>query len=231
MIAEASYETGIQPEPVGPQRRLVRRRPPTLAFTGVLPPHPTTARGHYTLIDFNEDALDTNFHNVLLLGSHVSVTPARWLGQFDIENLHVADTDHGAIVGWGFDAPNAPGPITTSFVDSIIGHLARLPEQWAGQDTRAPLNGVMDDISAVATALQGVTRVPEAEVDEDGSVALVWDEGDRSFALTFCGNGQVVGTLSPWSPDYAPWSLDVRDEARIAKKLEDEQVTQLLGKR
>jgi hypothetical protein len=134
---------------------------------------------------------------------------------------------------WGSSYPVVPSAtIETSPVsifESLLQRLGRLRDGWAGTGSIAPSATVLADLSSLATALQGVRSEPSAEVDIDGTISLIWDREDGSFSMTVTGNGRVVGTLSPYTPAYAPWSFDVTDERAVSEKLEEFELSRFIS--
>ncbi|MBB3972508.1 hypothetical protein [Hansschlegelia beijingensis] len=116
-------------------------------------------------------------------------------------------------------------PLSQIYINSVSARLERLRDGWAGPDTVAPSQRVIDDVARACVAVYQAADVePEVEVDQDGTVVLEWRRGQRAFCLTFLGNGRLVGTISPWTEDYAPWQVPVSDELAIISKLEDPAV-------
>lgn len=114
-------------------------------------------------------------------------------------------------------------------VMDLVTSLAGMSDGWIGPDSVAPSPAVCADVYAALTSMWQVSREPEVEVDDDGSVALLWEESGRSFALTFMGNGKVVGTLSPRTADYAPWTVAVTEHEALYEKVTRPQVAPLLA--
>lgn len=106
-------------------------------------------------------------------------------------------------------------------VHQITASLSGLDDGWFGPDSIAPSSTVIAEVAA-ALSQALILQQPELEVDIDGSVALVWElaEGE-TFALTFVGNGSVVGTTSPQSVSHPACAVPVGDSGEIAARLAD----------
>ena len=114
-------------------------------------------------------------------------------------------------------------------LSSIVDQIAVLSDGWAGAGSVAPSAAARSDVAAALAVAPAGTRSPAIEVDEDGVVALLWEGADKSFALTFFGNGKVVGTLSPYAPQHKPWRVDASDGVGISSRLLAPELTQLLS--
>jgi hypothetical protein len=112
---------------------------------------------------------------------------------------------------------------------SIVDQIAVLSDGWAGAGSVAPSTAARSDVAAALAVAPAGTRAPTIEVDEDGVVALLWEGADKSFALTFYGNGMVVGTLSPYAAQHKPWRVNASDSAAISSRLLAPELTQLLS--
>ncbi len=115
-----------------------------------------------------------------------------------------------------------PVPPMLDLVQTIATELADIGPNWDGDGALAPRKEVIDDISNSMLGLASLHAEPELEVDTDGSVALVWQDSARTVALTFMGNGRVVGTVSPQSADRHPWSVGTADWAALRGYFERE---------
>lgn len=135
-----------------------------------------------------------------------------------IAGLGAPIAKHGA-VGYWHDGPAdyLLFPLAETMAAMIVEKLGVLDAGWNGAGSVAPTAEVKADIVTALSALQSAPPEPELEVDDDGSVALLWDEDESSFALTFFGNGRVVGTLSPRPRDFTPEAVDVRDVAALQR--------------
>jgi hypothetical protein len=118
--------------------------------------------------------------------------------------------------------------VVQSPVHAVLGQLSELEDGWFGERSAAPTDAVKREM-AIALSSVGFHATPIAEVDEDGSVALVWSRDGKSFALTFTGNGQVIGTLFPQASGYPPWSLGIEAHREIAERLSTEEIAALLS--
>lgn len=116
------------------------------------------------------------------------------------------------------------------FLADNVSHLERLRDGWAGGDTCAPSESILRDVKAAMLAVDAIGAAPAIEVDDDGTVVFEWMSGHRSFCLTFNGNGDVIGTLSPWTPDYPAWRVVADDEISLADKLEDINLAEFFGR-
>jgi hypothetical protein len=111
----------------------------------------------------------------------------------------------------------------------LLSDLSRIPEEWAGPDSKAPSAEVLRDVARVFAAFGPGTAPPEAEVDEDdGAVTLLWQRGREAFSLMLNGDGNVTGVVSPYGESYRTWTLPVLKADRIAIRLQDEPVSRLL---
>lgn len=98
---------------------------------------------------------------------------------------------------------------------SIIDELDVLRDGWNGSGSFAPNDYVKNDLRILAQSIGLEVREPEVEVDNDGSVALRWEDGQRILALTLNGNGRVIGTMYPRTEKF-PCELSVADGDNIA---------------
>jgi len=117
--------------------------------------------------------------------------------------------------------------VASAKVAEIMTHLSELSEGWNGPGTQAPGAAVQGDIIRALANWPAGIREPSIEVDDEGGVALVWDGDESSFALTFLGNGNVVGTLSPFTEGHEPWVSAVDDAPGIFARLSSQNVAQL----
>lgn len=106
----------------------------------------------------------------------------------------------------------------------LVSGLKKLEGGWAGEDSLAPKESVLADIASALGRISWQLTEPEAEVDCDGSVALLWCHGEQTFALTFKGGGKVIGTMSPQARGYEPWALGVNEARELLAKLKTEEV-------
>ena len=128
----------------------------------------------------------------------------------------------------GFREDNLAGVInykTSVFsLEAVVVQLARLREGWAGPETVAPSEAILQDILVVSPYLPPNVPAPVVEVDpDDGCVTLVWksDNTEQCFATVFSGSGAIMG-VAPNQANYKPWRLSVSDELGVASKLEDD---------
>lgn len=143
-------------------------------------------------------------------------TPASRCGPVGYWHALTSDSGSYSVITHGLD------------VTSLISSISDLDDGWNGPGSIAPNVSVRSDIAAVLNALWNVTREPEIEVGDDGDVALLWDDQVSSFALTFFGNGKVVGTMTPFDEDYVPWTAAVSDADILRGKVSYNPVSQLL---
>jgi hypothetical protein len=101
---------------------------------------------------------------------------------------------------------------SVTYVRGVLETLSALNDGWNGEGSFAPSESVRSDIEAVLALAPTPPKPPLLEVDDDGTVALLWDRLHTTFALTFLGDGTVVGTVSPRSSS-GPWSANVRSPA------------------
>lgn len=117
-----------------------------------------------------------------------------------------------------------------SDIERLVDQLGRLNDGWAGKGSVAPTAAVLSDIDAASVVLSDLEIAPIAEVDEgDGSVKLVWEKDERRFCLVFNGNNKVIGFITSFSEEFAPWSLPVDDDIRLADKLSDDNVLKIIS--
>lgn len=114
--------------------------------------------------------------------------------------------------------------LRTSWADELQVELASVAPDWNGDHFSAPGDSVRNDIHTALSGLPVLPRRPEIEIDDDGSVALLWAGLSRVFALTFKGNGRVVATLSPQSPGCRVWSSEVDATDALTSKLQEREV-------
>lgn len=126
------------------------------------------------------------------------------------------------------DSSSAAGEDGRISVSSLIKTLRELPNSWNGGESVAPSAKIRADIEATLTLCGITVRQPEIEVDDDGSVALLWDGDEGTFGLTFVGNGKVVGTLSPLREAYLPWSTPIAEVSELSARLASNTVRPLL---
>ena len=100
----------------------------------------------------------------------------------------------------------------------IVDQLANLTDGWNGIGSACPSERVISDIRNALIALGSSVPQPDLEVDEDGTVALLWDREHTTYAMTFLGNGRVIGTSSPQTSDKLPWSLSVNEHGLLAAR-------------
>lgn len=116
--------------------------------------------------------------------------------------------------------------LQSSPLTSVLDELEALEDGWNGLGTVAPSERVKGDVAYLVTECAFIQQEPEIEVADDGSVALLWDGDGNSFALTFYGDGKVIGTLSP-RQNYAAWSAQVEDLQTILNRVADGRITAL----
>ncbi|HMI17943.1 MAG TPA: hypothetical protein VK533_00225 [Sphingomonas sp.] len=104
---------------------------------------------------------------------------------------------------------------SVSHIDAALGELQ---DGWNGSGSLAPSVAVRSDVALTLGAASVELPSPQIEVDDDGTVALIWDHAGHSHALTFLGNGKVIGTISP-SADVALWEQVIVDRPQIAERI------------
>jgi hypothetical protein len=127
----------------------------------------------------------------------------------------------------GTDQVAVPQTDNMVSANEIISQLGQLQDGWSGASSFAPADSVKRDIYEALAAIGGFVREPEVEVDDDGSVALLWPTADIDFAMTFLGNGKVYGTASPQTLDFLPWSVDIAS-GELPIRLASSRVSQLI---
>lgn len=118
---------------------------------------------------------------------------------------------------------------STSTSNNMTALISRIDEYLSHDTINADrAQTVIGDISTALGHLKMICGDPVVEVDEDSSTVLLWEQGENTFALTFNGNGQVIGTLSPRQVDYQPWALPVDSATEIIDRISAAQVNHLL---
>lgn len=156
-------------------------------------------------------SVGTHLHGCLTICTDMPSTFARSDG---IEAYHSGFIPMKALVS---------PPLINPFY-SILMHLERLSDGWNGPGSEAPSYSVIQDVSRLLQAFDSVRLWPEIEVDDDGTVVLEWRNGERAFALSFTGNGFVVGTVSPGSAAYPAWRIKSDEKASITDKLSEQSL-------
>lgn len=114
--------------------------------------------------------------------------------------------------------------------ERLLADLGRLQDGWAGPGTVAPSSETFRDVQLALNALDRRARSPSIEVDtEDGATTLCWQTDGEAFSLIASGNGTITGVLSPYRPEYAPWTLPAGESEKIARKLFNPTVQKLLS--
>lgn len=109
----------------------------------------------------------------------------------------------------------------------IVSSLSELADGWSGPDSVPPSPAVLADIQSALEA-SWLSAEPSLEVDTDGSVSLVWTKNEEILALTFVGNGQVVGSVFPQNESGLPWALPAGAKHEIASRLAEREVANRL---
>lgn len=105
----------------------------------------------------------------------------------------------------------------------IFHEIADLEDGWNGDGSLAPSEYVKSDLQVLAQAFNAGVREPEVEVDDDGSIALRWEDDQRVVAFTINGNGRVIGTMVPRTGQF-PCELPIRDANKISELLSIDEV-------
>ncbi|MGY4237295.1 hypothetical protein ACVIIW_006242 [Bradyrhizobium sp. USDA 4449] len=159
--------------------------------------------------------------------THTLAKPARGFARY----FSSVGTEQLLIIDQKDEKPSLIAAETVA--DRVVRELGRIKDDWAGPGTVAPSKRVLSDVEAVAMRLPSNLKMPAIDVDEeDGSVAIRWvaENRSRSFSLVFRGNGKVSGVLATIEPPRSSsWSLGVGEEIKIALKLEDSLVRQLIA--
>lgn len=136
----------------------------------------------------------------------------------------------GAVGYWSTEASDFFfSPAGDGSVAVIVDELSALCEGWNGDGSVAPSHRVKCDIASTYRAANLNAPEPIIEVADDGSVALLWENDDESFALSFLGNGKVVVTLSPRPAGFVPQAINVDDVDALRRLVALERVTHLLA--
>lgn len=121
------------------------------------------------------------------------------------------------------------GEATEGASRMVLDQLQSIEDGWLGEGSIRPSPSVISDVELAFAALDEICAPPEVEVGEDGNVALLWETEDQTFALTFPGNGKVIGTLSPQTLGYHPWALSVEEGEALTEKLSVPPVAPLIS--
>lgn len=113
-------------------------------------------------------------------------------------------------------------------VNNLVLRLSEYATSTSSGSTMR-VDGVLADVATTMQHLAYIVREPVVEVDEDGLTDLLWETEEKSFALTFNGDGRVIGSLSPRQHDYEAWTMAVDDTGGIVEKISAAQVSYLLA--
>jgi hypothetical protein len=121
---------------------------------------------------------------------------------------------------------------SSSVIEQIVRELGRLNDGWAWSEAKAPSESVLRDMQTAAIALPHNMRRPEIEVDpDDGAVVLRWvlAATNRTFSLTFLGNGSVTGFLSSDDDPQPAWASRVNDAGRLVTRVSEDRIYQVIS--
>lgn len=116
--------------------------------------------------------------------------------------------------------------------ERVVRELGRIKDGWAGENSKAPAQQILDDIELALNRLPPDASSPLIEIDEeDGVVALRWIAEDRlrSFSLVFTGNERVVCIQAHVQPPRSDsLALDVREDIPLTALLEEPSIRELI---
>jgi hypothetical protein len=146
---------------------------------------------------------------------------------------HTVEYSNGVETVQG-DAPTKPLAyclaIMKAYLAEWVAAEKRVMEMLA-KDNRVTAS-VKADVAAVISNIVTPFELPEAEIDEDdNSIILRWTRNDRSFSLTFLGQGFVGGCLIHPTQKKPAFRHEASDSEWLRARLSGEVVTDLMRRR
>lgn len=145
-----------------------------------------------------------------------------------VDMVHVGSADEmSGLSNWFAAWGSKNAAVASTHFASIINELDILKDGWNGSESLAPNDYVKSDLRILAQSIASAVREPEVEVDDDGSIALRWEDHDIILALTLNGNGRVIGTMYPCAEKF-PCELSVTDQDNIGALLSISEVRSVI---
>lgn len=119
-------------------------------------------------------------------------------------------------------------------MDEIVEEIRNIKPGWAGPNTKAPTQWMVENVKTIAVRhLFGVRNPDDVEIDpDDGTVTIWWSHPTHGqhFALSFQTRSKVMGVLTDMfnKTKYPPWRLPLEDSDAIREKLEHQTVKALI---
>ncbi|WP_338425151.1 hypothetical protein [Sphingopyxis kveilinensis] len=145
----------------------------------------------------------------------------RFASSIDLHRLEIVGTsssnDMSGVLNWiaAWASGASSDANASAYFTEIIDSLETLEDGWNGVSSVAPSEYVKSDLRILAAYMR-YSRQPEVEVDNDGSIALRWEDDERTLALTLNGNGRLIGTMYPRTENF-PLEFGVGDSSKIAE--------------
>jgi hypothetical protein len=136
-----------------------------------------------------------DFGQTLIVGSHILSTRRLGLTPHDRSLTFGSEfKNHLSYEKSQTHASSWIGPLS-----HIIQEVGRVPDGWAGENTKGPSSSILRDFVSLEASLPAKVSPPQVEIDPDeGYVSLRWFDASHknSITVTFFGNFKLIVTFS-----------------------------------